>query len=210
VVKSWAIFAVSTTAIGVLAVLGTAATAQYAPGRDPVGKSTTRREVNITSDSAPGWLPSTAQEQQVLKATNDYFSALDEEQYQRAYAMMAEINRNSRPLAQFNQQNHDFRERSGPLLQRKILKVTWTKDPAAAPLRGIYAAVDIAARFANIDRYCGYVVLYQRPSGGDFEIMRQEGNFIDNTTAEKIERQQSRAVLDSKWAALAANCPNYK
>lgn len=208
--KSWAIFAALATAVGVLAVFGATATAQYAPGRDPAAKSNTRREVNVTSDSAPGWLPSTAQEQQVLKATNDYFSALDEEQYQRAYAMMAEINRKSRPLAQFIQQNHEFRERSGPMLQRKIAKVTWTKDPAAAPFPGVYAAIDIAAHFAKVDRYCGYVVLYQRPSGGDFEIMRQEGNFIDNATAEKIERQQSRAVLDSRWAALAANCPNYK
>jgi hypothetical protein len=94
-------------------------------------------------------------------------------------------------------------------MQRTILKVTWTKDPAAAPFPGVYAAIDIATHFVNVDRHCGYVVLCQRPSGGDFEVMRQESNFIDNTTAEKVERQQSRVALDKSWAALAGNCPNY-
>jgi hypothetical protein len=95
------------------------------------------------------------------------------------------------------------------LVRRDILKVTWTKDPAAAPFRGVYAAIDIASQFVRIDRHCGFVVLYQKPSGGDFEILRQERNFIDNATAAKIEQEQSRGALDHIWAALAVNCPNY-
>jgi hypothetical protein len=73
----------------------------------------------------------------------------------------------------------------------------------------VYAAVDIATRFANVDRHCGFVVLYQKSPGQDFEIMRQESNFIDNATAQNVERQQSRAALDHMWAGLAKNCPNY-
>jgi hypothetical protein len=46
-----------------------------------------------------------------IRKTNDYFAALDQEQYQRAHAMMAEINRNSLPLTQFIQQNHEFHQR---------------------------------------------------------------------------------------------------
>jgi hypothetical protein len=196
-------------ATGLLMVLEAPVIAQNAPVGDPAAPSSAHHEVNITRDSAPGWLPSSTQEQQVLKGTSDYFSELDQEQYERAYAMMAEINRRSLPLAQFIQENHKFHERSGPLVRRSILKITWTKDPASAPFPGVYAAIDIATRFANVDRHCGYVVLYQPPSGGDFQVMRQEANFIDNATAQTIERQQSRAVLDSQWAALAANCPNY-
>jgi hypothetical protein len=191
------------------AVFGVAATAQNAPAGDPVAKPGTRHELDITSDSAPGWLPSTSQDPQVLVRTNDYFSALDQQQYQRAYAMMTEANRNLLSLAQFIRQNQEFHERSGPLVQRNILRITWTKDPAAAPFPGVYAAVDVAARFANVDRHCGYVVLYQGPSGGEFEVMREESNFIDNATAKAIERQQSGAFLDRSWAKLAANCPNY-
>ncbi|HEX5412364.1 MAG TPA: hypothetical protein VFZ27_10950 [Terriglobia bacterium] len=96
------------------------------------------------------------------------------------------------------------------MITRKILKVTWTKDPQQAPFPGVYAAVDISARYQKADRFCGYLVLYQHRSGGDFEVMREEQNFIDNTTAEKMEEQQSRIALDQAWAALAVNCPNYE
>jgi Protein of unknown function (DUF4019) len=163
------------------------------------------RELNITSDSAPGWQPSAGQMQQVFGAIDGYFSALDQQQYQSAFAMMAEINRKSTSFAQFAQQNGEFHQRSGLIKQRSILKVTWTKDPAAAPAPGVYAAVDIASRFANVDRHCGFVILYQRSPGQNFEIMRQESNFIDNATAQNVEQRQSRAVLDQMWTGLAKN-----
>jgi uncharacterized protein DUF4019 len=189
-----------TVAIG-LAVIG--------PAAGQGASSSAPSIINITADSAPGWRPSGAQMSDVVKATNGYFSLLDAGQFERAYAMLAEINRQSQPLAAFIQQNQEFHKRSGSLQRRDVLKITWTKDPAAAPLPGVYAAVDISSQFVNVERHCGFVVLYQKPAGGDFEIMRQESNFIDNASAQKIEAQRSRAVLDSMWAKLAANCPNY-
>ncbi|MBR1120217.1 DUF4019 domain-containing protein [Bradyrhizobium lablabi] len=162
----------------------------------------------ITSDSTPGWAPSESQKQNALQAARDYFSKLDNERYDNAYAMMSEANRRTVPAEQFTRNNKDFRSRSGSLSQRSLLKVTWTKDPAGAP-RGIYAAVDVGARYSNVDRYCGYVVLYQKSAGDSFEIMRQEANFIENAVARDIEQKKSRAELDNAWAKLAANCPGY-
>ncbi|MGX8007986.1 hypothetical protein ACVDG8_002755 [Mesorhizobium sp. ORM8.1] len=69
-------------------------------------------------------------------------------------------------------------------------------------------AVDIATKFERIDRHCGYIVLYQQPSGGPFHVMRAESNFIDNATAEKIETTQSKLELDKAWAELSQNCPD--
>jgi hypothetical protein len=176
--------------------------AQRAPSNAPAA-------INITSDSAPGWLPSERQRRDVIKSANDYFSALDEGRYDGAYAMMSEGNKHAVPFGQFLDRSQALHARSGALRQRSILKVTWTKDPAAAPLPGIYAAIDVASRYENIDRHCGYVVLYQKNEGDDFQVMRQEANFIDNAMALKIEQEKSRAELDRLWAKLAANCPNY-
>jgi hypothetical protein len=89
------------------------------------------------------------------------------------------------------------------------LKVTWTKDPAQAPLPGIYAAIDLAGQFANVDRDCGFMVLYQPPAGGDFTIMRRENNYLANVTARNIEEKQSKAAVTKIWAELARHCPNY-
>jgi hypothetical protein len=178
-----------------------------APTND--GSAKVAREVNITSDSAPGWIPSETLEQQVVLTTKDYFSALDSGQYQRAYEMMVPITRQSLPYPQFMERSRRFHDLAGPVQRRSTLKITWTKDPARAPFPGVYAAVDVAGKFANVDRECGYIVFYQKPSGGNFQLMRVESNFIDNAQAENIERTKSRAVLDELWATLSANCPNY-
>jgi len=163
----------------------------------------------IRSDSAPGWGPTETQTQNALKAAGDFFSKLDAGRYDGAYGMMSDANRRYMSAEQFARDNQEFRSRSGPLQQRKFLKITWGKDPASAPVRGIYAAVDVASQYANVDRHCGYVVLYQKSADDGFEVMRQESNFIDNAMAEKIEKQKSRAELDRMWAQLAVNCPNY-
>ena len=166
-------------------------------------------EISVRSDSAPGWLPSENQRRDVIKFASQFFSDLDEARYESAYRMMSESNKRLLPAERFIRESQQFHDRSGSLKQRSFLKVTWAKDPAAAPFPGIYAAIDVASRYENIDRDCGYVVLYQRSDGDRFEVMRQESNFIDNATAQKIEQQKSRAELDKIWAKLAANCPNY-
>jgi hypothetical protein len=192
-------------AIAVMAGLAAAIGAAAAQGQTP----RVANEINITSDSAPGWRPTESQRRDVIKAATDFFSSLDEGQYERAYAMMAEPNRRSSPLQGFVSQNQAFLARSGALTQRTILKVTWTKDPPNGPFPDIFAAIDIASQYANVNRHCGYVVLYQKTDSGRFEIMRQESNFIDNVTAQGIEQRKSRAELDKLWAKLAVNCPNY-
>jgi hypothetical protein len=90
--------------------------------------------------------------------------------------------------------------------ERRITTVTWTKNPAHAPVPGVYAALDLVSRFANIDRHCGYLVLYQAPSGGAFQIMRDENNYMDNAAA----AGKAPAEVDRVWAALSARCPGYR
>ena len=172
-------------------------------------KSGSPREINITSDSAPGWLPTESLERDVKGTVDRYFNAIDSGRYREAYAMMNDANKAALPYEQFEQQSSQFHAQAGPLKQRQVLKITWTKDPANAPYRGVYAAIDEAATYQNADRQCGYIIIYQRPTGGDLEVMRAENNFIDNASAAKIARTQSPAELDRIWAALSANCPNF-
>jgi hypothetical protein len=100
----------------------------------------------VRSDSTPGWLPSGSQRQDAFKTATDYFAKLDEGRYDSAYAMMTDANKRYVPAERFTHENRDFRARSGPLKERRFLKITWGKDPAAAPLRGIYAAIDVASQ----------------------------------------------------------------
>ena len=184
--------------LALLLLAPAAALAQQAP-----------REVNLTSDSAPGWLPSPALEQAVLRATQDYFDALEAGDPARAYAMLTPERHRQTMLSTFFEQSRRQRDAAGALRDRRILRLTWTKDPANAPLPGVYAAIDVASRHARVDRECGYLIWHQRSEGGPFKLMRAESNLIDNATADSIVGQKGQAELDRIWTGLSANCPNY-
>jgi hypothetical protein len=163
------------------------------------------RVVNVTPDSEKGWVPSEALEQQAHKAAIDYLADEDSGRVSEAYARFAEINRQHQPFADFSANVRRNNAKFGTVIEHRITSVTWTKNPAQAPVRGVYAAMDLISRYANIDRHCGYLVLYQPPSGGGFQIMREEINFMDNATA----GQSSPAEVERMWAQLSRNCPNY-
>lgn len=166
------------------------------------------REINLTSDSQPGWIPSAELEQAVLRAAQDYFDAIEAGDPARAYAMLSPEQRRYRMLSTFFEQSRHQRDAAGALRDRRMLRLTWTKDPANAP-PGIYAAIDLASRHARVDRECGYLVWHQRSEGGPFKLMRIESNQIDNATADSIVAQKGQAELDRIWAALSTHCANY-
>jgi len=166
-------------------------------------------QINLTSDSAPGWLPSKEQIAEARKTTEQFLDAKDSGRSSEAYSFLADFNRKTQPFSSFADGLLKFNQEAGPVKERRIVTVTWTKDPAQAPSPGVYAALDIVSRFAKIDRHCGFIILYQSPLGGAFHVMREEINFLDNKTAKKIEQEHSKADVERAWAKLSTNCPNY-
>jgi hypothetical protein len=171
--------------------------------------SETTNEINVTADSSPGWIPTTEQRQRAIKTVEAFLDAVEGGRYPEAYGMQTEDIKRIQTLAQFAEDAQKFRAQAGAVKFWRVLKVTWTKDPARAPSPGIYAAFDLTAQFANVDRDCGYIVLYQRPAGGDFTIIRRENNYLDNATARGIEGKQSKAEVAKVWGQLSRYCPNY-
>jgi hypothetical protein len=181
-----------------------------AAGAEPIWPATTTPpQINVTTDSAPGWLPTAEQMEQVKRTTSDFLAAKEAGRVEDAYALLAEGDKKDQPFEVFADRIARFNRQAGPATETRIVKVTWTKDPAQAPAPGVYAALDITGRYENIDRYCGYIVLYQAPTGGGFRVAREEANFLDNATARTIEKQHSRVDVDKAWSQLIAHCPNY-
>jgi hypothetical protein len=166
-------------------------------------------EINVTSDSARGWIPTTDQRQAVIKTIQIFLDDIESGQYVDAYRLMSDGNKHSLTPEKFTESEQKFKTLAGPLKFWRILKVTWTKDPGQAPTPGVYAAVDLMGQFANVDRDCGYIVLYQSPLGGDFTVARRENSYLDNATAHQIEEKKSTAEVTAAWAQLSRSCPNY-
>jgi hypothetical protein len=169
----------------------------------------TPEEINVTSDSAPGWVPSADQRARVPQIAQGLFAALDSGQYEKAYELLTASQRALESFDRFRKRVSEFNAQAGAVKDRRIVKVTWTKDPAKAPAPGIYAAVDVVSRFENVDRHCGYLVLYQRDAASPFLVARQEDNYMTNENARQIAMKQSPQAVDEIWGRLSKNCPNY-
>jgi hypothetical protein len=167
------------------------------------------QEVNVTSDSSPGWVPTADQRQQALRTVQTFLGAVDSGRYDEAYRLLDDLNRRNQTHTQFADEAKKFNSLAGAVKFWRVLRVAWTKDPANGPMQGVYAAIDLASQFVNVDRDCGYIVLYQRPRGGDFTVIRRENNYLDNASALRIENEKAKAVVDSLWGQLSRNCPNY-
>ena len=163
------------------------------------------RQINVTSDSTPGWIPSPEQEAAAAKTATTFLAALDNGRAGDAYAFLADENKSHLPQVDFSKSLTRFNAQAGAVIERRVVTTTWTKDPPDAPVPGVYAALDLVSRFERIDRHCGYLIQYQAPMGGTFRVMRQEDNYLDNATAKRMLKVE----LEATWARLSANCPNY-
>src|SRR5690349_6127953 len=92
------------------------------------------RVVDVTTDSAPGWIPTVDQEGRARATLDTFLAALDGGRTDEAYAMLTADNRREQTLAQFTAQHDKFRAVAGPVRERRVLKTTWTKDGPRVPL----------------------------------------------------------------------------
>jgi hypothetical protein len=173
------------------------------------GHAANSHQPNLALDSVPGWSPSDDQRKRVPELVTEYFADVDSGKYEEAYALHGDDLARKYPLDDFSQLETAFNQMAGPIQERRILKIIWAKDPTGADSPGVYVTVDFAARFANVDRYCGRLVLQARPDE-DFKIVREDETYLANSNAAAIEAKGSRATVNAAWNAASRHCPNYR
>lgn len=166
-------------------------------------------EINVTTESTPGWLPTSEQQADALMTLESYLDAVDGARLAEAYEMHHEGLREFQTLTEFTEIEERTRTTAGSAELWRVLKVTWSKDPVSAPMPGIYAAIDLTALFEKADRYCGFIILYQETATSDFFIVRREYSMIDNASALSIQAENSSEYLEELWAQMSQYCPNY-
>lgn len=153
-------------------------------------------------------MPTEAQEESAQEVALGYFEANDAGEFARSYALLTPEMKRMLSGAQHAAAGRAFRSDAGALVSRDIIKVTWTKDPANSPRPGVYAAIDVVTRYANIDRHCGYIIAYQAAEGEPFMVMRTQSTMLTNSVAEQV--RASGQDVDAAWAQAARGaCPNY-
>jgi hypothetical protein len=76
-----------------------------------------------------------------------------------------------------------FRAMAGEPVQLAVWRVTVYDNPPGASAPGLYVAADYNNEYSKLALQCGYL-MWHRPAGGEFRIMREE---TGNITAQELK-----------------------
>jgi len=150
-------------------------------------------------------VPDEATQRQVLEQSYAYFRAKDGGRYDRAYAMIAPSMRSYLTRELYDSESARFNAEAGKAEERRVMRLTWYRDPPEAPAPGLYVAADFRSRFPNIYLHCGYLMWHQEPDGR-FRIVREEQSFIDKAMAARTPPEQL-APLDNRFGCVGQPLP---
>jgi len=167
------------------------------------------RQINLTADSTPGWQPTDEQGREVVDTIHRYLDAKDHGRSAEVYSMFADSLKQKQSQSDFKDAMAQFNSLAGPVKERRIVRIAWSKDPADLPPPGIYAAADLVSKFNGIELDCSYLVLYQPPEGGPFVVVREDTAYLDNGEVRRIRAAKSQAAVDALWKQTSDVCPNY-
>lgn len=157
--------------------------AEFQQLNEQMGQSTRANPPPAQGADEQGRVPA-AKVQLVEQQTRAYFAAKDGRKYQEAYALFSPSQKEAVPFDQWSSQLDEFNLKAGDVRSRTIRKISWYKDPPRNK-PGLYAAVDFSSVFANVDVHCGYVA-WQEQADGAFLLVREEQNFVDKATQQKL------------------------
>jgi hypothetical protein len=153
------------------------------------GPTATTPSVHASYD----WVPTDADSQLVAARTREYLAQKDMGELAQAYGQFSDSLKDTSPFDGWSRSMEDMNAKEGRVKARKILKVSWVKDPPGVD-PGFYAAVDYAGEFRKANYECGYVAWYRDSSGG-LSIVREEEGYIDRDTEKKMTPEALRDAL---------------
>lgn len=145
-------------------------------------------------------IPDLKTQRAVTDATYAYFADKDAGRYAAAYRRFAASVRAYLTPQLYASESAGFNAAAGRGGERRIVTLTWERDPPDAPTPGLYVAADFVSRFPNLRLHCGYLMWRREPDGA-FRIVREEQSFLDEHAA--------RAMTSDRLATLPQRfgCP---
>jgi cytochrome c551/c552 len=133
---------------------------------------------------APSTPPTADDERHVRDLTLAYLSAKDGNDFDAAFAMVAEENRQFMREDNWRPPRWAFKVAGGTPTRRDVVRITWYDNPAGAP-PGRYVAADFRGDYQHAGFYCGYV-MWIRQADGSYLILREEEGQLSPGDAARI------------------------
>lgn len=138
-------------------------------------------------------IPAAPLQQAALDASYAYLAAKDRGDYAAAYRSIDADMRAYLTPDLYREETAKFNAGAGAPEGRRVVRLTWYRDPPEAKRPGLYVAADFVSRFSGLALHCGY--LMWRVDGKDsFRLVREEQNFLDAATAKQMPPERFSAV----------------
>lgn len=138
-------------------------------------------------------IPAKALQRAAVQASYAYFAAKDRGDYAAAYALIDADMRSYLTPDLYRSEGQRFNASAGKVIERRVVRLTWERDPPEAKRPGLYVAADFVSRFPNIYLHCGYLMWRQQPDGG-FKLVREEQDFLDKASARNMPPEQLSVI----------------
>lgn len=145
-------------------------------------------------------IPDEAMQRAVIEQSYAYLRDKDEGRYDLAYALIAPSMQSYLKRDLYAAESARFNAEAGAARERRVMLMSWYRDPPDAPAPGLYVAADFRSLFPNIRLHCGYLMWHQE-ADGRFRLVREEQSFIDEGMAARTPPEQLKG-LDSRFGCV--------
>ncbi|WP_380875375.1 hypothetical protein ACFB49_04390 [Sphingomonas sp. DBB INV C78] len=138
-------------------------------------------------------IPDETTQRKVIEDSYAYFKAKDGGNFDRAYALIGPSMKGYLKEDLYEAESARFNAEAGKAEERRVVRLTWYRDPPDAPAPGLYVAADFRSKFPNIYLHCGYLMWHQEKDGS-FRIVREEQSFIDKGMAAQLPPERLKPL----------------
>lgn len=124
----------------------------------------------------------------------NYFQALDEQDYEAAYRFMSPSLREHLSFEQFTAERQNTDAKFGKPKTRLVKNVSWYPG-ATNSGTGIAAAIDFYGVFKSEHKFCGYIALVEIEPA-KFALMRNDTTFVDPNLVKQLTKAQQIEFLN--------------
>lgn len=149
----------------------------------------------VTSTAfAESWEPTDTQKKAVLARAMEYFTALDEQDYETAYEMLTPSMQRMASAADFGKLYAQKRKEHGAAAKRKIAGVSWYPKGSAVG-SGVAAAIDFSGITEPGKVFCGYVAFVEMKAD-HFLLLRDDTTYFSPAMVAKMDAPRRTRFLD--------------
>ncbi len=146
-----------------------------------------------TSGTEQKWEPSEQDQLKIKLLSYQYLQAKDNGEFDAAFSAFAESTKSAIDFKKWKYNIVLFNANAGAKIYLTFTRISWYENPVKDPVSGIFVAVNYSGVFTNVDIQCGSL-MWHKKIDGNFELIREEQNYIDKSSQEKLNANDINQV----------------